>query len=92
MSAPLFCVGELVWLAGTGSQLWRVQQTMYRSWFNIKTGRYDSGYGYKMPLLGVTGHYWMEHQLVKPPADLIVSWKDCIYQPPLYGGNIFGED
>lgn len=82
---PLFCVGELVRVIDHNGEeqpeLWRVQQVMYRSWYDPTSGRYRSGYGYKLPVEGPTGHYWMENVVVKPPASLTVAWKDCIFQP-----------
>ena len=77
---PVFVVGELVHIKGYAG-LYRVQQVLYRSWEDIKTRRYNSGYGYKMPIQGDSGFYWMETQLDKPAASVVVSWKDCIWQP-----------
>jgi len=88
----LFCVGELVYLLDQPLSLWRVQQVIYRSWYEEKLGRYVSGYGYKMPAEGAKGHYWMENQLIKPPAHIVVAWADCMWQPPKVNKNIIDDD
>ena len=78
--SPKFVVGELVYVKGHEG-MYRVQQVLYRSWLDMSTKRYKSGYGYKLPLEGPTGHYWLESELDNPPAHKVVKWIDCFWQP-----------
>lgn len=81
---PKFVVGELVYINGMQG-LYRIQQVLYRSWLVVGSSRYQSGFGYKMPVQGVSGFYWMEKELSKPDALTPCKWVDCCWQPTKEG-------